>query len=270
MVSIIIPTFNRAHLIEHSIRSVLNQTYPWFELLVVDDGSTDNTRDVVEQIADERVRYIAMTKNQGAATARNYGVKCAKYDYIAFQDSDDAWESEKLEKEMRILTRTAEDVGLIYSAYRYHSVGGTIDGIGPDITLEEEYKNGYIFPFLLDLNLVAPPTVIVKRQVWEETGGFDERFRWLEDYEWILRLSQKYKVVFVNEPLVQVHGTIESVSGNTLGVMMANCLIIAMYKKQMIEYGLLEGVLNRLLGKVEGTAYKEIVVDYLQKLLVQE
>jgi len=88
-VSVIIPTYNRAHTIGRAIKSVLNQTYQDFEIIVVDDGSTDNTEEVVKSFRDKRIRYIQHKKNKGAAAARNTGIKSAKGKYIAFQDSDD-------------------------------------------------------------------------------------------------------------------------------------------------------------------------------------
>ena len=104
-VSIIIPTYNRADVLVTSIQSVLQQSYTDFELLIVDDGSTDNTDIVVESIHDDRIRYLKMPENKGVAAARNEGIRQAKYDYIAFQDSDDHWKPEKLEKQMACLTQ---------------------------------------------------------------------------------------------------------------------------------------------------------------------
>lgn len=100
-VSVIIPTYNRAHLIGRAIKSVLNQTYKDFEIIIVDDGSTDKTEEVVKDFKDERVRYIRREKNKGGSAARNTGIKAARGEYIAFQDSDDEWLPEKLEKQMK-------------------------------------------------------------------------------------------------------------------------------------------------------------------------
>ena len=114
MVSVIIPTYNRETVIGRAIESVLKQTYPHFELLIIDDGSTDQTKRVVERIADERIRYILLEENGGVARARNVGIAEAQYDYIAFLDSDDEWMPEKLELQMERLLDSSLGFGAVY------------------------------------------------------------------------------------------------------------------------------------------------------------
>ena len=108
LVSVIIPTYNRAHLIKRSAESVLNQTYTNLELIIVDDGSTDDTEEVVKTLNDNRVTYIKQP-NQGACAARNNGIDHAKGEFIAFQDSDDVWHEDKLEKQIKCLKETGAD-----------------------------------------------------------------------------------------------------------------------------------------------------------------
>jgi len=114
-VSVIISTYNRAHLIGRAIQSVLNQTYQDFEVIVVDDGSTDNTEEIVKSFNDPRIRYIRHEKNKGAAAARNTGIKAARGKYIAFQDSDDEWLPEKLEKQMKVFENAPPEAGVVYT-----------------------------------------------------------------------------------------------------------------------------------------------------------
>ena len=116
-VSIIIPTYNREQLLGRAIKSVLAQTYQDFELIIVDDGSTDNTERLVKSFNSEKTRYIRHRKNKGPAAARNTGIRSAKGDYIAFQDSDDEWMPEKLEKQMRAFTTAPPEVGVVYTSY---------------------------------------------------------------------------------------------------------------------------------------------------------
>src|SRR4030043_1337098 len=101
-VSVIIPTYNRAHLVGRSIRSVLNQTYQDLEVIVVDDGSKDNTAEIVRGITDPRIVFLKHEKNRGVSAARNTGLKAARGKYIAFQDSDDEWLPQKLEKQLEL------------------------------------------------------------------------------------------------------------------------------------------------------------------------
>ena len=118
-VSVIIPTYNRAHLIDRSIQSVLNQTYQDFELIVVDDRSTDNTEDIIRQFRekDKRIKYIKHDKNKGGSAARNTRIKNSVGKYIVFQDSDDEWFPEKLEKQMKIFETASLEVGVVYTGF---------------------------------------------------------------------------------------------------------------------------------------------------------
>ena len=112
-VSVIIPTYNRAKLIKRSILSVLNQTYQNFEIIVVDDGSADDTKSVVESFNNPKIRYIRHDINKGQSAARNTGIKNAKGKYIAFQDSDDEWLPEKLEKQMSCFESPSSHSGIV-------------------------------------------------------------------------------------------------------------------------------------------------------------
>ena len=118
-VSVIIPTYNREATLKRAVESVLNQTYTDFELIIVDDGSTDNTRQLVENIHDDRITYYYVKINSGAAAARNYGIERAEGEYIAFQDSDDYWHSDKLEKQMKVM-ESNPDIGFVYHIIKYN------------------------------------------------------------------------------------------------------------------------------------------------------
>ena len=135
-VSIIIPTYNRADVLSLSVQSVLQQTYADFELLIVDDGSSDNTDIVVESWHDDRIRYLKLPENKGVAAARNEGIRQAKYDYIAFQDSDDCWMPDKLEKQMDFFMQNPE-ADLLYCPYECQKADGTVIFV-PDSTIPPE------------------------------------------------------------------------------------------------------------------------------------
>ena len=111
MVSVVLPTYNRAYILDRAVKSVLMQTYPYFELIIVDDGSTDQTQELVAGYQDERIIYLKMQENRGQARARNCGIGHARYDYIAFQDSDDIWNPEKLSKQVDAMLSAPPEVG---------------------------------------------------------------------------------------------------------------------------------------------------------------
>ena len=115
IVSVVIPTFNRAHLIMRALQSVLTQTFTAWETIVVDDGSTDDTETVVLSLGDSRIRYCRQPENRGPAAARNRGMREAKGEFIAFLDSDDEWFPDKLELQVARFRELPETVGLIYT-----------------------------------------------------------------------------------------------------------------------------------------------------------
>ena len=212
-VSVIIPTYNRAHSIVSAIQSVLNQTYQGFEIIVVDDGSTDNTKEIMREIQtqDKRIRYIGYEKNKGAPTARNTGIKASRCDYIAFQDSDDEWSPEKLEKQMKAFESASPKVGVVYTGfYRL----GKRKTYMPSIRRKKTQREGDIFSSLLEGNLVGTPTILIKRECFERAGLFDENLTALQDWELVIRISKYYDFIFVDEPLLISPDTPDSISAN--------------------------------------------------------
>ncbi len=200
-VSIIIPTYNRRQLIGRSVKSVLNQTYRDFEIIVVDDASTDNTEEVVNGFDDERIRYVRHDKNRGEAAARNTGIKVARCDYIAYQDSDDEWFPEKLARQIELLEDASPEVGVIYTGF-WKTENRRRTYI-PFSWVSQ--KDGDIHKELLKGNFIGSPVVLVKKECFSEVGLFDERLRNLVDWEMWLRISKHYHFRCVDEPLVVAH-----------------------------------------------------------------
>ncbi len=199
MVSVVVPAYNREGTIVRSINSILEQTYQNLECIVVDDGSMDHTQEVVSRIEDSRVRYIRLEKNMGPSVARNVGIRESRGDYIAFNDSDDLWLPDKLERQMQ---RAAcdDEIGMVYCSYLYQKDGKAFQI--PSETCARDTLEGYIFDSLWDSNKIGTPTILVKRECIETCGGFAEDLRSLEDWEFVLRVSGKYKIAYVDEILV--------------------------------------------------------------------
>lgn len=210
IISIIIPTYNRERLIARSVKSVLNQTYQDFEIIIVDDASTDNTRELVAGFNDERIRYVRHEENKGEAAARNTGIKAARGDYIAYQDSDDEWFPEKLARQIKLLEDASPEVGVIYTGFwKTENHGRTYI---PFSWVNQ--KNGDIHKELLKGNFIGSPVVLIKRECFSKVGLFDERLRNLVDWEMWLRISKHYHFRCVDEPLVVAHYDSDNVSDN--------------------------------------------------------
>lgn len=266
-VSIIIPTYNRADVLAASIQSVLQQTYTDFELLIIDDGSTDNTDMVVESIDDKRIRYLKMPENKGVAAARNEGIRQARYNYIAFQDSDDYWKPEKLEKQMNLLTQRSE-IGLLYCPYECQKADGTIILV-PDNNIPPEEKQGNIYPYMLLRNTIGTPCVLVRRQCLEKSGFFCESLTCLEDWELFLRIAGDYEIAFQEEPMVLVNLSKNGVSHNISGYYGARCYMLAKHKEALLRYGIFQDVTKDILESAEKLGILAQVSRMLQYFLQQ-
>jgi len=223
-VTVILPTYNRAQSITRSIRSVLSQTYQDFEFIIIDDGSIDNTEKIVRkfQEKDKRIRYIRHNKNKGSATARNTGIKAAKREYIAFQDSDDEWLPEKLEKQMKVFKNVPPKVGVVYTGF--WKIDGDKRKYIPSSRVKQ--KEGDIHKKLLNGNFVDTPTVLIKKECFEKVGIFDEHLCALEDWELWIRVSKHYHFKFIDEPLLISHYTSNSVNINLNSLIWASKLIL--------------------------------------------
>ena len=183
-VSVIVPTYNRSDLISETIKSILNQTYKNFELIIVDDGSTDNTEEVIRKFKDSRIKYIKTDNWGGPAKPRNIGIKKAKGEYIAFCDDDDFW----LETKLELVTDYIKKVpGVDLICHDEWLETNRVDKkrltYGPYTTYRDLLFNG---------NCISTSATVVRRQKILEVGGFSEdmQFNGVEDYDLWLRLAQ--------------------------------------------------------------------------------
>lgn len=246
-VSIIIPTYNRSAKLKKSIESVLQQSYTNFELLIVDDASTDDTQAMVEAISDGRIRYIRQMVNGGASAARNEGVRQADAPLIAFQDSDDIWKPEKLEKQMAYWQEYPE-YAMIYCAYKKYIDGQEI--VVPNASWRGSLE-GKLFSWLAQRNSIGAPTMLMKRECFLEAGGFDTDLRALEDWDFVLRFSTKYAIGYVDEPLVDSYDSLGGVSSGVSAYYESRCRMIGRYKEQMLAEGVFDFVVNDLFQRAE-------------------
>lgn len=226
MVSVIIPSYNREKTIERAVMSVLNQTYKDLELIVVDDCSKDNTVEVLKSIKDDRFKIIELEKNSGACVARNVGVENAQGDYIAFQDSDDEWLLDKLEKQMAIFEK--EKVDLVFCAFNRF-------GLGKNFTCPKLSEGIVERKTLLEDSRISTQTLVGKKECFENVK-FDPEMPRLQDYDITIRLSKKYSIYFVNEPLVNMYVQNDSISISKNKMIRAETIIFSKYKDDIEKY----------------------------------
>jgi len=196
LVSVVIPTYNRADMVVEAVDSVLKQTYSNVEVVVVDDGSTDNTRELVEAIPDERVLYL-YKENNGASSARNLGILEAQGEYIAFLDSDDLFFPQKLEIQIRYLQERPY-LGMLYCGF-------ILTGRQENVTTTHPATlSGQPIVQMMTRTEIGTLTVVIPRRVFANVGLFNTDLRSIEDMEFWVRITRHYEIDSIPEPLAEV------------------------------------------------------------------
>lgn len=233
MISVVIPTYNRASLLKRAINSVLSQTFQNFELIIVDDGSTDNTKELVNAFIqkDSRIKYIWRENSGGPSKPRNLGIRNSRGKYISVLDSDDEILPEKLEKQVKKFETVSEDTGVVYSGFKC-------------ISKNEKYKNktiipklkGNIFTKLLHGNFIGNVTPLVKKECFQKSGLYDNNVSTGEDWDMWIRISKYYEFDFVPETLAIYHVHGKQVSANFNDTIDGFKAILEKYKVDMSRY----------------------------------
>lgn len=211
LVSVIIPTYNRANLLPRAIQSVLQQSYDDIELIVVDDGSDDNTNSVMKDYQDDCIEYIRLPKNMGGSHARNKGIRQATGDYMAFLDDDDEWHSTKIEKQLSHLQNLNEEwIGVYCDVFlnRNSLLKKLFDLI--NVTEGGGYEDDTdIQAGLLTMTALVHggSTLLIEKDAVNNISGFDEDFAHRQDIEFLIRLTEYGKLSYLDEKLVTLHDT---------------------------------------------------------------
>ena len=197
-ISVVIPSYNRKEFLKRSIDSVINQTKKAYEIIVVDDGSTDGTETMIKSDYDF-VKFIKQ-KNKGVSAARNIGIEVSIGEWICFLDSDDEWKKDKLEKQINAMKSNP--------GYKFFHSNEIWIKNGLRINQKKKHKKygGDIFDKCLDMCRISPSSVMVDKTVFDEVGNFNEDLVVCEDYELWLRICDKYRVFFIDEPLIIKYG----------------------------------------------------------------
>ncbi len=223
MISVIIPTFNREDKIIEAVNSVLAQTYHKLEVIIVDDGSTDNTENVVKKyITDPRVKYIKETENRGACYARNIGIKNAMGEFIAFQDSDDIWMKEKLDAQVKFLVNNNAD--FVFCRLRR----GERKSYFPSLFT---VKNVYRMKDVIVKPCGSTQTFLGKRNC-VKTVLFDENLARYQDWDYLIRMSEKYRTVYQKKTLVIQRIQADSISTSSQKGILSLDYILKKYEKE--------------------------------------
>ena len=232
VVSIILPTYNREALLARAIDSVLDQTRQDFELIVVDDGSTDGTADAMAHRVDPRIRFLQLEKNRGAGAARNVGIRQATGRYLAFQDSDDEWAPKKLEKQLQCMERQGSDVGVVYCDMARVAADGTVKYYrSPTVVPDRLVDPGRAFYQVYGLGIQS---TLIRRECFDQVGTFDERYRCFEDLELFIRLLKHYRFHHLQEPLVRYYKT-SGVSTDGVAEFRARTLLLSTYAREIVR-----------------------------------
>ena len=197
-ISVIIPTYNRRHTLERAIDSVLSQTFKPFEIIIVDDGSEDGTRNWVQE-AYPSIKYIYQPNN-GVSSARNKGIRSSRGSWIALLDSDDEWMPEKLEDQVIFIN---ENPG---SLFCHTNEIWIRNGVRVNQMKKHKKYGGDIFKYCLDMCRISPSSSLIKKEVFEDVGLFDESLTVCEDYDLWLRITANYTILFLDRPLIKKYG----------------------------------------------------------------
>ncbi len=236
-VSVIVPTYNRAGMVTETIDSILAQTFDDFELIVVDNESTDNTEEVIKSYTDNRVKYYKNQNNGVVAVNRNYGISKAQGQYIAFCDDDDLWLPEKLEKQMLEFEKDNQ-IGLVCT----NAIVFSEDGEHGERIKARLKDSHFTFESLLRGNAIISSSVLVRKLVIDDVGMIDESpeiFR-AEDYAFWLSIAKKYRIKYIDLPLIKYRIHTGAYSSKAFSQVAE--LVKAVYKK-LLNKGIIDSKL---------------------------
>ena len=256
MISVIIPTYNRGFCVCESIESVLAQSHTDLEVIVVDDNSSDDTKNRVAQLSDQRIRYIRNDKNIGAGASRNAGAQAARGELLAFQDSDDIWLKDKLLLQAHRLEETGAD--LCFCQF------SRMEKVWPDTKYGELIRQNepYLFRALLIEALIGTPTILVNKQSFDETGCFDASMCCFEDYEFTLRFARKHKICYLDELLCITRMLDSGVNNNMDEKFRARLSLFEKYFTDIKKLGIIPKWVNKMTYISQFCDMKQVVEGF--------
>lgn len=258
MISVLMSTYNRAAYVRQAIDSVLTQTYKDLELIIVDDGSTDNTREIIESYEDDRIRYMPLAQNSFYCYAANYGLKSCKGDYVAFINSDDEWLPEKLEKQLHFMEENPTCGACFSEVY-------LMDGEGLDITDEVpgmrdvfatrfESRKEWMNYLIRIGNCLCHPSALVRKNILDEIGGFNLMYCQLADHDLWIRILEKASVYVMEERLIRFRWDIKK--KNQVSSATEEHFARSFNEKMMIRRDTIERMSDEVFAECFGDTFK--------------
>jgi len=228
LISCIIPTFNRADKIARAATSVLRQTWSNLELIIVDDQSTDNTREVVQSLAEKEPRIIyLLNPEKGANRARNYAISRAEGEFFAFLDDDDQWLPAKLEKQMDCFQKHP-DAGLVFTAFKRYAANRITRRHPSRLS---RIRSNKITDRLLKQNFITTSVMLVKKDIFQQVGLFDPNQKSFQDWEFLIRISLKFPIVYLNKTLIRQYESNDSITLDKKGRIISSIIILKRFFK---------------------------------------
>ncbi|MDO8507921.1 MAG: glycosyltransferase [bacterium] len=258
-VSIIVAAYNGERFIKEALESLLSQTFSDFEIVVVDDGSTDSTAEIVKSFEDERIRYFYKENSGNQAIPRNYGIKKAQGEYIALCDQDDLWYPEKLEKQLG--NKPGKNVGIIVTSADIVDEKGK--RVGVRYVPEGYMDSAESFEMLLDEDFITSCSAIIPRKILDEVGLLDEKLRGNDDYDMWLRITKKYGVYGISESLCAWRRSEKAFSHDMSRIFLENEKIFKTLKannkaaEELIEKGKNKNLVRLFVAYVKEKKYDE-------------
>ncbi|MCL2252822.1 MAG: glycosyltransferase family 2 protein [Lachnospiraceae bacterium] len=266
LVSVIIPTYNRVNVLGRSIDSVLNQSFTAFELIIADDCSTDRTKELVDSYQDERIRYIKNDTNLGEGGARNAGAAVSRGKYIAFNDSDDIWYTEKLSRLIEFINDSDNDnIGMVYHLYRYFSSENPLDSVIVGGKIQTDYFSNLLFQ-----PDIGAPTMFITKEAWDCVGGFLDTLRCLGDWEFSIRIAERYDIIFLPEVLLDAFRLDDGICINMDNRMAGEFYILNRHLRHFISYNAAKvkfnNIIRQSLRPINYEIYLRLFLELIERM----
>ncbi|OGX57910.1 MAG: hypothetical protein A2447_01900 [Omnitrophica WOR_2 bacterium RIFOXYC2_FULL_38_12] len=224
LISVIMPTYNRSTMAGNAAISVLQQSYNNIELIIVDDGSSDGTKDIIKALNDTRIKYIRHETNKGGSAARNTGIKSSKGDYLSFIDDDNIWMPEILELQYKTFSNSSPDIGIVYVWQEVRSLENNELLWKTQPTLKGNLKGQFLYG-----QGIGGMNFLTRRECLNKIGLFDENLKACQDWDLLKRLSEHYSFDFIPKELVVYYIHPERISTNLESLILGRTRMVEKY-----------------------------------------